>query len=432
MLSVAECAGALKPLFTTEADRIAAETGFVKRQRLLTGATFAQTLVFGWLQNPRASLERLADSVGASRQALHQRLTAPAIAFLAQLLAHALQLVWNTVPAVVPLLQRFNGIYAEDCTSVTLSDACAADFPGCGGSTAADGKAALKIYTRYELCSGAITELAFQPGRSPDVLAGQTYAVLPAGSLRLADLGFFDLDVLAAYTEQGVFWINRLPAHATVATAAEAPIGIATFLAGQKGDRLDLAVTVGSNKELPCRLLAWRCPATVTQRRRDKLAKSARKKGSKVSWRQWQLAAWTVFVTNLAPERLSAAEAWELYRARWQIELLFKRWKSQGRLAETAGKSRERVLCELLAKLLGQVVANWAILLRGGPLSENSMTKAMQVVQEWAGLVRRTLGAESLLEIVLTQLAEALGRLRPSKRKRRTTRERLLKPSLTN
>ena len=46
------------------------------------------------------------------------------------------------------------------------------------------------------------------------------------------------------------------------------------------------------------------------------------------------------------------------------------------------GQSRERVLCEVLAKLLGQVVANWAVLLRGGPLGDFSATNGCR---SWRG-----------------------------------------------
>ena len=75
MLSVAELADALQSLFTTDADHAAALTGFVKRKRLWTGPAFAQALVFGWLERPDASLERLAAHAGTSMQALDQRFT---------------------------------------------------------------------------------------------------------------------------------------------------------------------------------------------------------------------------------------------------------------------------------------------------------------------------------------------------------------------
>ena len=78
--------------------------------------------------------------------------------------------------------------------------------------------------------------------------------------------------------------------------------------------------------------------------KREKLAASARKKGREVSARQWELAGWTVLVTDLPADRLDAAEAWELYRARWQIELLFKLWKQGNRLSRPGGADPERAL----------------------------------------------------------------------------------------
>ena len=39
---------------------------------------------------------------------------------------------------------------------------------------------------------------------------------LPSGSLRLADLGFFDLDRMAADTAAGVYWISRAPSRLMV------------------------------------------------------------------------------------------------------------------------------------------------------------------------------------------------------------------------
>ena len=40
--------------------------------------------------------------------------------FLSYLLADAIGLALTAIPAAVPLLSRFNGVYAEDCTTVAL------------------------------------------------------------------------------------------------------------------------------------------------------------------------------------------------------------------------------------------------------------------------------------------------------------------------
>jgi IS4 transposase len=43
---------------------------------------------------------------------------------------------------------------------------------------------------------------------------------------------------------------------------------------------------------------------------------------------------WTILATNAPVEKLTPKEATVLYRTRWQGELLFKRWKSQGLAAD--------------------------------------------------------------------------------------------------
>ena len=49
MTTIAQLAQSLRTLFTTTADEIARRSGFVERCSKLTGALFAQALVFGWL-----------------------------------------------------------------------------------------------------------------------------------------------------------------------------------------------------------------------------------------------------------------------------------------------------------------------------------------------------------------------------------------------
>ena len=50
--------------------------------------------------------------------------------------------------------------------------------------------------------------------------------------------------------------------------------------------------------------------------------------------RRMALAAWNVVITNIPQDLLSLEEAFVLTRVRWQIELLFKLWKSHGRVDE--------------------------------------------------------------------------------------------------
>ena len=55
MTSVSQLCQTFQTILTTVADRAARATRFVQRQSKLTGAKFAQTLVFVWWNNPDAT-----------------------------------------------------------------------------------------------------------------------------------------------------------------------------------------------------------------------------------------------------------------------------------------------------------------------------------------------------------------------------------------
>ena len=96
---------------------------------------------------------------------------------------------------------------------------------------------------------------------------------------------------------------------------------------------MDVPVFLGEKERLPCRLIAVRVPAEVAARRRQQAREKARKHGREPSKEYLELQEWTIFVTNCRARLLTWKEVVVLYRARWQIELLFKLWKSHNRVA---------------------------------------------------------------------------------------------------
>jgi RNA polymerase sigma factor (sigma-70 family) len=95
-------------------------------------------------------------------------------------------------------------------------------------------------------------------------------------------------------------------------------------------------------------------------------------------------------------------------------------WKDEGKVAETRGRKPWRVLCELLAKLLGQLVQHWATLLAGSPL-EVSGVKAARRVRQRAARLAEALGVLPALVCLLERLQQ---RLRRFDRKRGRTKMR--------
>jgi hypothetical protein len=429
----------LQAIFGQFATLTARTSGFIQRERGFSGSDFLRVLTFGWLAHPKVPLEPLADELGITTSALQQRMTQPASEFLRTALKQAVQQLLGSRPTSIPLLEKFNGVYAEDCSTISLPEELADQFPGCGGSDEHSGKAALRLFASYELTTGKLQQLEIAKARGSDaVVAGQHAPQLPQGAVRLRDMGFFDRQLFVQDTQAGVFWISRLPASLTVQAEGAASLPVSQYLATQPEHvtLVDCSLWVGQQGEksapMQCRFLALRCPQEVAARRRQRVLKKAKKKGRQASPRQLIMCDWTVLITNIPGERLTFAEAWELYCSRWQIELLFKRWKSLGGIQTSTKLKPYRVLCELYAKLLGILVAHWFTLIRGGPLEGFSLTKSIRKIQSYAERIAEALACPELLKKLIAKIEKWVMRLRKQQRRKKhpTTRQRLFHPML--
>jgi Transposase DDE domain len=387
------------------------------------------------MNDPDAKLEDLAAPLGIALQSLHERLDFKAVDCLRRVLRKAMALVFTARPETIPLLRRFTEVVLEDSTTVSLPASLAGEYPGCGGSSPEAGKAAAKIMAQIEVITGEVRLVEPAPGRASDRTLHASLPPLPPGSLRLTDLGFFDLERLDHDTKQEIFWISRVPARLKVESDGERALNVSEWLQRRTSDRVDTLVTLGSKgQRLKCRLVALRTPPEVAKLRLERLERNLKKKGRKLSEAQRVLCQWTVMITNLIDTvRFSAEQLWVLYRVRWQIELMFKRWKSGGGLGRSRGRLAYRVLCEFMAKLLAVLIKHWATLLRGGPLCVVSATRASARVKWWAGRIAEALSRGDLGQVVqvLKLLKKDLDSLpkRP-RRARPTTRQQLFAPRL--
>lgn len=378
---------ALQAVLAGVPTQLARPMGFVKRQSKLDGAAFVQTLTFGWLANPVATLENLAQTaasvgVAISAQGLDERFTEPGAHLLKACLQAAVQQVLASEPATIPLLKRFTGVYLFDSTQIALPSELASLWPGSsGGHRPSDGLASLKLQVGWEFQSGLLLGPFLQAGCTNDRSSPMQDRPLPAGSLRLADLGYFDLAVLQALSQAGCYWLTRRMARTQLYDGPGQALNLVRFLARQRTALVDCPVQVGRGGHLLARLVAWRVPPAVARVRRQKLHKEARRKGQPVSPERLQLAGWTIVLTNVPISMLAPAEISILLRLRWQIELLFKLWKSQGQLDESRSEKPWRQLCEVYAKLLGLVIQHWILLVCGWQDPARSLVKAGQTIR---------------------------------------------------
>lgn len=423
MTSIDHVATCLTEMLETVPNRVARETGCIKRQRKFSGGALVQTLVLGVLEQPAVTLEGFAQMAGAggvsiSAQGVDQRFTKALAATLKEVLAAAAGQIVTGDAVAIPLLARFNGVYIQDCSTISLPKALADEWPGCGG-TGASGQAAIKLGARLDLLEGQLGGPHLASGRTHDRSVPHASDALPPTSLWMADLSFVTLARLRTIAEDGGYWLTRIKAQTHIETEdgqrweqASLLAAQASLLAAQATDRIELAVRLGKTARIPARLLALRVPEEVAAQRRERLwADAARKRPrhpAPVSAERLALAAWSIYVTNAPATLLTLAEALVLVRARWQIELLFKRWKSHAQIDTVRSLQPQRILCEILAKLIGVVIQHWLILTGAWGDPARSLVKLAQVVRKHVQAIATSLAVREQLIATLTTLQRCL------------------------
>ena len=152
------------------------------------------------------------------------------------------------------------------------------------------------------------------------------------------------------------------------------------------------------------RLVCQRLPPAVAAERRRKAKANAQKDGRRgsPSQRYLQLLDWAIFITNVRETQLSIAQVILVYRLRWQIELIFKLWKSRAHLRQIGNWRAARVLCQLYARLIGLLLFHWSISTHFTTCKSLSLPKAFglfkyHVPKLVASIANRWLSFESTL-----------------------------------
>ena len=113
------------------------------------------------------------------------------------------------------------------------------------------------MQVQFDLRSGALRAIDTEPGRVADARSAAQTQPLPAGALRITDLGYFDTEVLRRYAAEGVFWLSRLLFGTAVFTPDGRPLDLRRWLAEQGRAVIDRPIRLGAERRVPCRLVAW-------------------------------------------------------------------------------------------------------------------------------------------------------------------------------
>jgi hypothetical protein len=255
MTSIPRMSKTMTHLFQQEAGELARQAGM--RERTIRFSQLAMLLVLGWWNHPSAgpsALARFAASLGLSlhKQDVQAHFTERTASWLLSLLQRAVREVVRANAVALPLLNQFSGVYVEDGSSIALPSALKSVWGGCGGSASKDDhdpktQAGLKVTVRWDLLSGQMDGPHVQEGRRHELSSVLRTQTMKAGSLWIADWGYWTLKWLSQLHAQGVFFLMRYKAGIVLWSQGKR-VDLLRVLPQATGDRLELLVDVGANK----------------------------------------------------------------------------------------------------------------------------------------------------------------------------------------
>jgi len=348
------CVDILNLLGNDEIDQIARQCGFVERTSPITGSAFLAVTAVAGQGAQGATLSELVAFLRASfgvcvtPQALDARFNDEATSFLETCLAKALSRL-RDAPHHVGALPGFSHVYVIDSTSFCLPPGLAEIFPECKGVSST---AKLRIQFVLDFCTGAMfLEIGDKNLDDVSTLANivDNYKIPMDGEcLFLADLGYYKSSTLATMAMQpGLHFISKLHPSASPMKVDGTPLDLDRMLK-LNPDKFEEMVVIGGAL---CRLVGVRIDDYLAGQKIAKASGLTEAQSGVISERYRRFLHYQIFITDLR-ENFTMERLFTLYRIRWQVELVFKSWKSVLGINRRTSSKKARILCEIYGRLI--------------------------------------------------------------------------------
>lgn len=401
---------------------LAKASKFIQRKSKLCAVKFLTTLMFVHQQGKHLSLLDICGDLHTQhglqvrRQSIQERFNEHAVAFMKSILSRLLEKQLNYT-AVEKSLSFFNRIRIKDSTRFTLPAAYAPNYQGHGGAVA-NSKSMITIQYEYDLLSSSTLDLRLTTGTRNDQLdSKENTHDIAENDLFIRDLGYSTLGYLSQIVKGKAYFLNRLNPQTRVYDLNKNGELIDFSRCRKKIKKFNLPylqydVSIGKDAQLPCRLIVYPVDQRTYEKRLRTTTKQTKSYGYEVSDNFKCRARLTLYITNVPEDKLSAAEIKKTYGLRWQIELFFKIWKSQGNIDKVKEMKLHRFECQLIAKLVWLII-HWKIFCYlGDHLKQNQNDKSCSVWKYYKhafrmnALVRDIFTKPDKLIILLLDLAD--------------------------
>jgi hypothetical protein len=271
-----------------------------------------------------------------SKQSIFNRINSQWVSLIKLLVCETLEKIISesSKPKTHPI---FNNIYLQDNTSLSLPEILKSIFPG--NISRGKKKAVAKINTIINLTQGVCSHLEIISYSMPEQrLSVSIFNFAKAGDLIIRDMGYFVLNVFEMMTKRNIYFISRLPFHVGI-YKDEKKIKTTQLFKNKK--IIDENVFCGAGSQLPVRIVAIKLdPVQAAEKIRK--AKKDRNKRLNHSKEYYKNLEYLIFITNVENEKCDGLEIAKLYRMRWQVEILFKSWKSGMNIENLIPEARQK------------------------------------------------------------------------------------------
>lgn len=393
----------IAPFFTREElDELAKDSNFIQRKGKLDGSLFFDLIVFNSDKLKDQSLNDLSialkdrHGIEIKKQSLHDRFNANALLFLKNALEKLMQTQFLHKRAYLEEFNVFNRILIKDSTCFQVDESLAEIYPGSGG---AGSPASVRIQFEYDLLSGRINDLSVNAFNDQDASNSvATIEITEKGDLIIRDLAYMSLKVLDTIIIMQAFFLCRLdPKTKAYEKDDDGPYKkisfteIRGFMQRNHLSVMEKQVYLGGEKTIQCRLIIHLMPEEEVAKRLRKARKNNKKKGrNDLSKEYIARAHLNLFITNADHFQIPTEKAWSLYRLRWQIELIFKIWKSFYEIEKVKKVKLHRFECYLYSKLI-IIVLGWKIIWGIARLMYSTEGKALSFMKAFKTLSNKKL-----------------------------------------
>ena len=228
---------------------------------------------------------------------------------------------------------------------------------GYAGSTSSG----VKVEWEYDLLSGAFLYGGFEKEvKMMPPMREKTIENIMPNDLFIRDLGYFSTIFLEEADRCGAFYVTRFKSNMKIFRKENGvfheldPVQMGEkLLPGESTEVLD--IYLGSEHLYVPRLSHQLLTKEQAIRRQGKQKRVQKKKGKALTSRTLQKQAYNFLLTNIPQEEICIQDLYQLYSLRWQIEILFKAWKSHFHLDKVKAMKKERFECQLY----GTLIAIW-------------------------------------------------------------------------